>query len=371
MDELDISLYKRYPKKVENEMLVAESERLRLPVNMGLPTRATINSTTDCNLRCDMCRYHGQVRLQHETLPFEVFESVAAQIFPTLKELHATVKGEPLLTPYWNSMLSLMAEYGVRLNLTTNGMLLTSEVSESIIPILRDVKVSFDGATKGTFERIRRGASFETVLENIKNFVRLRTVYLERNPGNYSPTLTMQAVLMRDTIEELPDIARLASEIGADRVKGFNLIVYDPAFLGQSLLYDQERSNRYLLEAKRVAKELGLETKYQEPFDGKSNIFDYEEVGERKRDCAFLWRQFNIDPDGNVRPCCHDKSPVMGSVYENSVKEVWNGEAYRNMRSRLDSEDLYQCCKRCAMISKKVMDARAFIFTDGGLDGQV
>jgi len=62
-----------------------------------------------------------------------------------------------------------------------------------------------------------------------------------------------------------------------------------------------------------------------------------------------------------MRPCCHDSAPKMGNVYENDIKGIWNNEMYQEMRKRIDSENPFDCCKHCAMISRKVVDAKAFI----------
>ena len=312
-----------------------------------------------------MCKYHGQEKVKTKTLPFAQFKEVAEQVFPHAEEFHPTVKGEPLATPYFQEMLVTMERYGVRLNLTTNGTLLTESVMREIVPFLRDVKVSFDGARKETFEAIRKDAKFEDVVANIRTATRVRDEYIAlygTEPEFLRPSVTIQAVLMTTNISELPAMVELGSELGVDRVKGFNLMVLDPSFLQYSLVFDQERANFFIRQAQALAKTLGLQTKYQEPFDLSRNIFTYEDKRARKRPCEFLWQQINIETDGSVTPCCHPKAPVMGNVYEYDIKTIWNNEMYRDIRASLNSDLPWECCQHCAMLSMSVLDAKAFLF---------
>jgi len=367
MEELDIRYYSKWQLKVENERLVIESKNKRDSINLGMPTRTTINTTTNCNLSCGMCRYHGQEKILPETLPFKTFKEIGEQLFPYSKEIHLSVKGEPLLTPYFEKTIDVISQYGVRLNLTTNGMLLTPKTSEMIIPVLRDVKISFDGAKKDTFEKIRAGSRYETIIDNIRAFVNLRNQYVNSQKTNdsfYRPTITLQTVLMADNIEELPDIVKIAHYLGVDRVKGFNLTVTNPKYLNKSLLFDQQHANIYLKQALELAESFRIKAKYQELFDPNIDIFNYKDEEARKRECAFLWNQINVEVNGDVRPCCHDKSPIIGNVYKSTLKDIWNNEIYQEMRARLDSKDPYSCCKHCAMQSRKVLDAYAFIFCE-------
>ena len=51
--------------------------------------------------------------------------------------------------------------------------------------------------------------------------------------------------LMRESIEELPDVICLAAEMGVDFVSTSNLIVFEERLRPQSLLYHRELANEY------------------------------------------------------------------------------------------------------------------------------
>ncbi|MDR2395726.1 MAG: radical SAM protein [Endomicrobium sp.] len=362
IEETSIDYFKGYPLKVKNQMSVEESERYKYAVNKGLPLRVSICTTTMCNLRCKMCKYHGQAKIDAETLDYKHFVKIADELFPYAKELHIGIKGEAFLTPYLNKIPDILKKFGTQLNVTTNGMLLSQEVSHLILPVLRDVKISFDGATKQTFEKLRPGANFDQIIKNIKEFVKARDEYMSKQKeGTYRPTLTLQSVLMKDNINELPDIIELAHDIGADRVKGFNLIVLKPEFLEQSLLFYQDLANKNLKAAKEIAEKYKLKTKYQDEFDTSINIFT--EKGFIPNDCNFLWRQINIEANGDVIPCCHFYSPAVGNIFKSSVQEIWNNSLYQKMRKSFSFGNHEYHCLTCPMASKKVVNAKSFILT--------
>ncbi len=352
--------------KEKNKKDVLESEKKREAINRGFPLRINISTTNRCNLNCVMCKYHGQTKIRREDLPLKKFREIAEEFFPYCEEVHPVIDGEPFLSPYFYEIVSLSKKYQVRLNIATNGMLLNDKISKSILPILRDIKFSFDGARKKSLESIRRGVKYKILIEKIENFVKLRNKYVKENKKDLVyPTITLQTVLMNRNIKELPQIVRLGKKMGIDRVKGLNLVVTNIRCLKESTLINKKQANKYLKKAKELAKRYGLIEDYPSLFDLKINLKEgdknFRERLNPPRCCDFLWRQICIEPNGNVRACCHINSPVMGNIFKQKVSEIWNNQKYQDMRKRLDSEEPYICCKHCPMMSENVVDFKAYI----------
>jgi radical SAM protein with 4Fe4S-binding SPASM domain len=83
---------------------------------------------------------------------------------------------------------------------------------------------------------------------------------------------------------------------------------------------------------------------------------DQKEPGEvdtcTKEYCEYPWTSMTIMADGSVVPCTqdYDVEMVMGNVYEESLKEIWNGEKYREFREWHITGNFpkgYKCSERC------------------------
>ncbi|MEZ4462643.1 MAG: glycosyltransferase [bacterium] len=129
------------------------------------PWRITFDTNPDtCNLRCIMCEEHSphsplQAKRRADgrprrLMPLEMIERVVADAAPHgLREIIPSTMGEPLLYEHFEGILALCEQYGVKLNLTTNGTFprLGAEAwAHQIVPVTSDVKISWNGATKAT-----------------------------------------------------------------------------------------------------------------------------------------------------------------------------------------------------------------------------
>src|SRR5215831_6205378 len=69
--------------------------------------------------------------------------------------------------------------------------------------------------------------------------------------------------------------------------------------------------------------------------------------------CAYPWQQMIIDLTGEVVPCCFwsgygNSGKPLGNTNVQTVDEIWNGEAYRELRRRNASGDLQgSACHEC------------------------
>ena len=114
-------------------------------------------------------------------MPIDLIRKVVADAAGRgLREIIPSTMGEPLLYGHFEEILALCAEYGVRLNLTTNGSfpgLGAKAWGERIVPVSSDVKVSWNGATRATQEAIMIGARWEKVLDNVRTFIAVRDAH--------------------------------------------------------------------------------------------------------------------------------------------------------------------------------------------------
>ncbi|HEV8315794.1 MAG TPA: radical SAM protein [Vicinamibacterales bacterium] len=149
--------------------------------------RVTVLTTLQCNFACDYCIQgdHGDHNLFARKMSLDTAEHVAAWIERKLDEIRPAkfvltfFGGEPLLNLPVTYFLSercheLAGARGVKLvvNIITNGLLLTPEVVDRLLPYgLNGVKVTLDG-DRETHNRMRplrgRQGTFDRIVENVR-----------------------------------------------------------------------------------------------------------------------------------------------------------------------------------------------------------
>jgi glycosyltransferase involved in cell wall biosynthesis/MoaA/NifB/PqqE/SkfB family radical SAM enzyme len=332
------------------------------------PWRITFDTNPDtCNLRCVMCEEHsphsssqlirrGKGEPRRE-MPIETIRRVVAEAAPRgLREIIPSTMGEPLLYEHFPEILAICREYGVKLNLTTNGTfprLGARAWAEQIVPITSDVKISWNGATEETHESIMIGTDWETALENVRAFIGVRDAHARA--GGHRCRVTLQLTFLESNVVELPDIVRLAMELGVDRVKGHHLWAHFEEIKEQSMRRSPEaiaRWNAAVVRAREVAAASLLPNGAPVLLE---NIFvlDEEVIGDLAPggSCPFLGQEAWVSAAGRFDPCCAPDAQrrtlgEFGNLNEQGLLDVWTGQPYRDLLSSYRTRAL---CLGCNM----------------------
>jgi len=330
-----------HQRKLENLENIQRAYARKAAILKIDPARLTLQTTEKCNLACIMCNIRRPNKNLLE-MPYRTFEGIKKDILPTLVELHPTNIGEPLCSKWFGKLCRDLGHYGVLLDLTTNGTLLTKERILNILPILADMKISVDSTKKETFESIRKGAIFERVIKNIELAVKLRDHM--RCPS--APTISIQMTLMRNNFRDLPEMIELAHRIGVDRVKAFHIFSYSKEMDGQIIINEEyEEVHRCALS---LGKRLGISLEIAEPFNG------FEKSTLIERVCPLLWVETFIDVNGDVYPCHSHGGDKAGSIIDSRFEEIWNSPFYVRLRKKLKRGKPTWHCAGCGMNFKKV-----------------
>lgn len=316
-----------FERKKQNYLAVKEayfSDKFDLTT---FPLRATVQTTDFCNLNCIMCQIHSQ-KEKHtlRQMSKSNFDGIVKTLFPTLMEVHPTNIGEPLISPWFDYLTEKAFEYGVLLDITSNGTLLTDEKIKKILPALLDIKISFDGAKKETFERIRKGADFDRVVQNIKNFVRLR------NASGSQASVTLQMTLFNINYTELPDVIRLAKDLSVDKVKAYHVFSYSPEIDRFSLMNNLDDFEKVRSESIELAKKIGMNVSINESLSGKQMETVPKLVHQK---CRLPWAEAFIDFDGEIYPCHTHNHKSYGNIFCSSAESVWNSPYAQDLRNAL------------------------------------
>src|SRR5437763_956764 len=174
--------------------------------------KVILDISNKCNLRCRMCHFSFDevfYRPAQHMRP-DMFERVAESVLPLAHTVILSAGNEPLMSPWFVEILQICARYRPpNLLFLTNGQRLNEKIADAIIQCgVTQVQISADGATRETYEYVRRGGSFEQLVENL--------LYLTRQKqrlGRLSPLLQFNIVLMQSNLEELPKFVDLAEEV--------------------------------------------------------------------------------------------------------------------------------------------------------------
>ncbi|MFH2058549.1 MAG: radical SAM protein [Pseudomonadota bacterium] len=341
----------------ENKLLNDAERNQQLKVLKSFPQRVVFETTNRCNLRCQMCGQSHRNFVGND-LPMEVFKKTE-KLWDKVFDVSLFGWGEPLLNKNLIIYFDLIRKLDPRIFILTNGTLLTHEISLSLIEGKLDyLNFSIDGATPDTYKKIRRGADFEEVINNIKVFVDLKN----KSRMNF-PYLRSVFVGMRQNIKELPDFVRLSARLGMDEAKMVYMIAYGESMEDQVLFYHKEMTNSILDEAKKVAVQEGIKLNLPDSFDLDLNSND-KKKGLKHKLCFRPWEEMFVQSDGKVRLCMLSNE-IIGDLKTDDIDAIWNNDKYQFFRETVNGKKPEGTCSSCPQYSEmNVNDIRAFIQTD-------
>lgn len=167
--------------------------------------------TENCNLRCIGCFVEGRFKKIYVTLD-EIRQLLVSAQRP-YKTISLT-EGEAFLHPQLCDIIELCREHHpeAQIMVISNGNVPIKGRYRQAVALIDDLGLSIDGATRETYEAIRKGANFNRFLANVAEIcaVRKETGFPKRIGFSFTAT--------RINLPELPGVIRLAHEFGVDQV---------------------------------------------------------------------------------------------------------------------------------------------------------
>ena len=322
----------------------------------------------DCNLSCTICEEHSpfskfireKLNGKRRRMPKEWLESIFQQAKALgVKEIIPSTMGEPLLYKHFAYIVELCYKYGIKMNLTTNGTFpkttekSVTEWAKLLVPITTDVKISWNGATAQTAQKIMLKINFDEAIANVREFIRIRNEHFKAT--GYKCRVTFQLTFMQNNMHELADIITLAAKLDVDRVKGHQLWAHFDEIKDLSMKHSAEsilQWNKYVEEAYKA------QEKYRKHNGEKvilENIIPIElnesqEIPENYN-CPFLGKELWISPTGKISPCCapdemRQTLGNFGNIENNTIESILNSDNYINLITHYKQIPL---CKTCNM----------------------
>lgn len=288
---------------------VAEPDTDKL---IEFPPYIALEITNVCNLKCTHCNY--RYGLDHYTRDRGYAEEKLVKlVLEQAKEHGASVlmnyDGEPLMHKNFINYLKLAVEADVNTYFNTNATMLTKEKSDELLDFYKgSIFVSVDG-DKEWFEKVRVGASFEKVMDNL----------------NYL--------------------------ISANEKKGKPITIgVSLCNLGQSQADRTDFLNEWINRVDYVS--MGeVNDKFGTIISDKMIQYKIK----KRPTCSVPWETVGISHNGDVIPCSiyitranTVDGAIVGNIFENSLKDIWNGEKMENFRQIHRSKNMENTyCDKC------------------------
>lgn len=333
-----------------------------------------IEPTSKCNLSCTMCFRKTWIDEPFADMDIEVFERILSTMPEDIETIFFGGMGEPLFHKNIIHMVKSAANLGKRVELLTNGTMLTAAMSAALQDAgLKQLWVSIDSFDVAGYETIRQNSNFALIKNNISKF------NLERYKREDEVSLGIAFVAMKSNVEQLGELARFAYKNHASDINISNVIPTDRHSVEEALysrvvslgLFDQEDEGVY----PNVSLPM-MDTRIPGVWEGvmgllraDSNImFNGVPLSRRKKYCKFI-EEGNafVRHDGDVSPCMallhsavtfldDNKRTIyhhaFGNVKTQRLDDIWSGEEYSNFRNRVKNFE-FSPCTQCGGCEKR------------------
>lgn len=303
----------------------------RLTVPGAYPLTVYLESTNTCNYRCPLCPVGArQSTAPKGMLAVELAERIFSEIAWYVEEVILSFYGEPLLNPRINELIASAKRYGLQTKLFTNLSRTPAGGWENFVQAGIDhLIISIDGIDQESYAHYRKGGNLSHVLSNLRALVEARQQQSQR-----TPILEVQMLATQKNETSWDSLVQSCSQWGIDLVKRkyINLGRQPPEGLAREYL-PSDPSLHYYNEQRTPSirdtyRERSLSRVCQELYYGPAII---------------AW-------DGRFILCCRDADGevALGTVYDTSVWDFWNGPHMAAIRHRMiEPQTRFPMCQSC------------------------
>jgi radical SAM protein with 4Fe4S-binding SPASM domain len=271
------------------------------------PIYLLLEPVSACNLRCPFCHQIDDDFTSNQQMMGKMDLSLFKKIIDEAHDggtqaVTLTCRGEPTLHPQIGEMLEYCSGKFIELKMNTNATRLNEKLIHKILKSgMTELVFSVDSHYKEEFESLRVGANFESVVSNVKKFKEIR----DRDYHNSACITRASGVQVG---KQDPEKFKKFWQPFVDHVVMVNMLY-------------------------------------------RWDIYNNTKNLSSKGFCHYLCRSLSIYFDGSVIPCDADYEGrlSLGSIKDNSIREIWNGEKYDNLiNAHKDGRrDKHVPCDRC------------------------
>jgi len=301
---------------------------------MTTPLALIAELTHRCPLRCVYCSNPRELSSRSEELPTGTWSRIFSEAARAgVMQLDLT-GGEPLARPDLAALIAAARAAGLYVNLITSGLPLDEKRLDDLMTAgLDHFQLSFQGAHEDSANQFAGTGAHAQKLK-VLGWLKSRRV-----------AVTLNFVLHRSNLAELPEMIALAEDSSASRVEFAHVQYYGWAFANrEALLPTREQLTGSLAFFRQADERLRgkIKVEYVVP--------DY--YAKFPKPCMGGWgrKAMLITPRGDALPC-HAAGVIPGlrfdSVKDKSVKEIWDSsEAFQKFRGEGWMQEPCKSCDR-------------------------
>lgn len=258
-----------------------------------------VEITNKCNLKCSFCS--DSVR-KNENMSLDNFRQITEQLSNYTDYFHLHVKGEPLVHPELENILKIFEEYGIKVNITTNGTLLKDKIHILIgSKALRQVNISLHAETKDPEKY------FYECVEAGKQLAK-NGIFVSFRLWNGEGGLTLKQ--------------RLFELFDEHYINGNRITLAENIFLSLDEFWEWPSVSH--------------------DFIGETGI------------CNGLRHHIGILVDGTVVPCCLDGEgeAKLGNIFETPFDDIWKNNILPHRNNMYNRKLTLELCRHCSYREK-------------------
>lgn len=283
---------------------------------LRFPMYYEIETVNACNASCKMCTVNKWQKNGDPSMSDSLFRKMADELID-YKDIVRTVNlsrdGEPLLDRKLEEKITYLKKGGIKHStFSTNAALLTKKRALSLLESgLDEIMFSIDGLKKETFEKIREGLTFEKIVDNVLQFIKLRDSLASK------VKIRVRMVIQRENLAEVEEWGKY----------------------WRSVLQKQDS-----VHAKNI-------------HSWGNMLENYVAVKKTDKLCTPCTSTFSTmiiryNGDVTICPLDYDFKYVSGNIGGQSIRDIWqNGIHFRNFRELhlRGMRDEFDFCKGCRL----------------------
>lgn len=270
-----------------------------------------------CNVQCSFCPI---VEKDKEILSASEFEKIIIKIKDECEELCLHLMGEPTAHPQFEKILEIAEYYNVKINLTTNGLLVKRKWKELLkYDCIRQINFSIQ-SYQDNFPDKPIDQYLSPIFEFTKSF-------LEKRPNSY--------------------INYRLWNLGDENLDNEEVIQKTQDFFNVEINRNVDVGFR---KSKKVWNNLYLHFDSRFTWPG----LEQESLGHQGK-CYGLSNHIGIHADGTVVPCCLDKDAVinLGNIKNDELKKILGSSLATQIRDGFSNGVLkHKLCQSCEFIRR-------------------